>query len=124
MNDLTTGTALTTPGVMHFVGFGSTPAPVDDKEIAAIERIVESGAAGQPWPYLKVGERVEIISGPLTGLDGFLQEIKGDRRLVVGVSLLQRSLAVEIDPSWLIASSSSRKSSPVGQVGSIVPKTA
>jgi transcriptional antiterminator RfaH len=124
MASLTPGLALTTPGVMHFVGFGSTPAPVDDAEIAAIERIVEAGAAGNPYPYLKVGETVEITSGPLSGLTGFLLEIKGDRNLVVGVSLLQRSLAVELDPSWLIASPYSRKTAPRGHVGAIVPKTA
>lgn len=124
LSDLSPGPALTTPGVMHFVGFGPTPAPVEDSEIAAIERIVESGAAGQPWPYVKVGESVEIASGPLTGLSGFLLEIKGDRSLVVGVSLLHRSLAVELSPSWLVASSNSRKPAPQGRVGTIVPKTA
>ena len=124
MAELSPGPALTTPGVMHFVGFGSTPAPVDDAEIAAIERIVGAGAAGNPWPYLKVGETVEIISGPLSGLTGFLLEIKGDRKLVVGVSLLQRSLAVELDPSWLIATPRFRKPAPRGHVGAVVPKTA
>lgn len=124
LSELTPGLALTTPGVMHFVGFGSTPAPVDDSEIEAVRRIVDSGAAGQPWPYLRVGECVEITSGPLTGLSGFLLEIKGDRSLVVGVSLLQRSMAVEIEPSWLISRSRGRKTAPQDRVGSIVPKTA
>ena len=124
MADLNPGLALTTPGVMHFVGFGSTPAPVDETEIEAVRRIVASGAAGKPFAYLRVGECVEITSGPLAGLSGFLYEIKGDRSLVVGVSLLQRSLAVEIDPSWVVASSRSRQSVPERRVGTIVPKTA
>ncbi|MEZ5361651.1 MAG: UpxY family transcription antiterminator [Bryobacterales bacterium] len=124
MGEMNLGLALTTPGVMHFVGFGSTPAPVDDAEIEAVRRVVESGVAGQPCPYLKVGESVEITSGPLTGLSGFLLEIKGDRSLVVGVSLLQRSMAVEIDPSWLISTSRGRKGGADRRVGVVVPKTA
>ena len=123
-SELAPGPALTTPGVMHFVGFGRTPATVDDAEIAAIERIVASGAVGKPCPYLKVGPSVEISSGPLSGLTGFLLEIKGDRQLVVGVSLLQRSLAVELSPSWLVAGPYSRQPVQRERAGAIVPETA
>jgi transcription antitermination factor NusG len=107
---------------MHFVGFGRTPAPVDREEIAAVERIVATGAPGESCPLLRVGEKVEITSGPLTGLTGFLKEIKGDRRLVVGVSLLQRSLAVELRPSWLVAVPCSRDRAH-GRLAAIVPQT-
>jgi transcription antitermination factor NusG len=124
MADQNPGLALTTPGVMHFVGFGSMPAPVDDAEIEAVRRVVASGATSKPFAHLRVGESVEIVSGPLTGLTGFLHEIKGDRSLVVGVSLLQRSLAVEIDPSWVVAGSRSRAYTPQQRVGTIVPRTA
>ena len=124
MSGLSHGLALTTPGVMHFVGFGSTPAPVEDDEIAAVRRIVESGAAGKPVPYLRVGEAIEITSGPLAGLSGFLREIKGDRSLVVGVSLLQRSLAVEIDPTWIVAGFRSRKAAPQRRLGAMAPEIA
>jgi transcription antitermination factor NusG len=123
MTDFQPGPALTTPGVMHFVGFGRTPAPVDQCEIAAVERIVASGAAGEPCPYLQVGEAVEITSGPLTGVRGLLKEIKGDQRLVVGVSLLQRSLAVELDPSWLVSVAHDRKPSQ-SRLRAIIPQTA
>src|SRR5262245_25832398 len=51
---------LTTPGVTSVVGFGKTPAPVEDAEIDSIRSIVKSGAKASPWPYLRAGQRVRI----------------------------------------------------------------
>ncbi len=58
---------------------------------------MESSLARQPWPYLEVGERVRIQSGALRGLAGILVALKGNYRLVLSVTLLKRSVAVEID---------------------------
>lgn len=87
---------LQAPGVVSVVGFGGRPTPVDEEEIAAIQSIVRSGAPALPWPYLRVGQRVRVASGPLRGLEGILLEIRNGCRLVVSVTLLQRSVAVEI----------------------------
>lgn len=88
---------LTTPGVIQVVGFNRSPIPVEDAEIDAIQSLVASGFPSQPWPFLQAGDRVQIDSGPLRGLEGLLVELKGSHRLVVSVMLLQRSVAVEID---------------------------
>jgi transcription antitermination factor NusG len=88
---------LMTPGVVHVVGIGRIPEAVDKDELLAIERFVSSGLAVEPWPFLKKGEPVLVERGPLSGLEGVLIEIKGLHRLVISLSLLQRSVAVEID---------------------------
>lgn len=88
---------LTTPGVLNIVGVAKTPAPITDSEIFAVQRIVESGVAACPWPFLQVGERVIIEKGPLTGAEGLLLNFKNRYRIVVSVSLLQRSISAEID---------------------------
>jgi transcription antitermination factor NusG len=88
---------LQTPGVVSIVGFGGRPAPVDEEEIAAIQAIVRSGAPALPWPFLREGQRVRLVRGALRGLQGILLDVKSDCRLVVSVTLLQRSVAVEID---------------------------
>lgn len=90
---------LVTPGVIAVVGTGRTPIPVEDSEIEAIQKVVSSGLQAKPWPYLEVGEQVRIQSGPLTGLKGILTSFKGVSRVVVSISLLSRSVAVEIDRS-------------------------
>jgi len=92
---------LTTPGVLHFVGIGRIPEPIDDSEIAAIQAAVRSGFSTEPWPFLKVGHRVRLEEGPLNGLEGIVIEERKRQRLVVSVSLLQRSIAIEIERQWI-----------------------
>ena len=94
---------LTVPGVVRIVGFGRTPVPVDQTEIAAIRAAAKSGLPRQPWPFLQVGQKVRIEDGPLCGIEGILLSFKGHRRLVLSVTLLQRSVAVEVDGAWVQA---------------------
>ena len=91
---------LTTPGVIGIVGAGKLPIPVDIEEIEAVRAILRSGLAAQPWPLLRVGSKVYIERGPLAGLEGIITNTDKVYRLVVSVSLLQRSVAVEIDREW------------------------
>jgi len=92
---------LMTPGVMQIVGVGKTPIPVGEEEIAAIQRAGRSGLATMPWPYLQVGHVARIEEGPLRGMSGIVVRIKSGLKLVLSVNLLQRSIAVEIDRSWI-----------------------
>jgi transcriptional antiterminator RfaH len=89
--------ALTIPGVIQFVGVGKTPVPIEDGEIAALQAVMRSGLPSTPWPFLRVGQRIRVEHGPLRDLEGILLQAKGSHRLVLSVSLLQRSVAVEID---------------------------
>ncbi len=90
---------LVTPGVISVVGQGRIPLPVDDGEMAAIQTIVSSGFRAEPWPYLELGQRIRIEQDVLQGLEGILINFKGNHRIVVSVSLLRRSVALEIDRS-------------------------
>jgi transcription antitermination factor NusG len=100
---------LKTPGVIQIVGYNRTPIAVDELEVQAIQRMVASGIPNQPWPFLAAGDRVRIESGPLSGLEGILVEFKGNHRLVLSVTLLQRSVAVEIDSAFVTSLRSSSK---------------
>lgn len=88
---------LGTPGITSIVGFARKPAPVPDSEIDAIQTMVKSGRAFEPWPYLRAGDRVRIEEGCLRGLSGALIREKDRWRVVVNIELLQRSVAVEVD---------------------------
>jgi transcription antitermination factor NusG len=92
---------LSIPGVVHVVGVGRTPIPIDESEIAAIQAAVKSGLPSQPWPFLQVGQRVRIEYGSLCGLEGVLLDFRGRQRLVISVTLLQRSVAVQVDEAWV-----------------------
>ena len=91
--------ALLIPGVVRFVGLGKMPMPVDRDEMAAVQTVVSSGFLAQPWPFLKVGQTVTIEEGPLRSVTGILTRINGAEQLVVSITLLQRSLAVNIPRS-------------------------
>ena len=81
------------------VGRGRVPVPLEDTEIAAVKAAVSSGLRLEPWPYLEIGQRVRIQDDSLMGLEGILIDFKGGQRIVVSVSLLRRSVAMEIDRS-------------------------
>jgi transcriptional antiterminator NusG len=90
-----------TPGVVLIVGLGSTPAPIDELEMAAIQCAVKSGLPSQPCPFMQIGQRVRIERGPLSGLDGVLSDFRGQHRLVLSVTLLKRSIAVQVEDTWV-----------------------
>ena len=92
---------MTTSGVASIVGFANGPAPIEDAEIQAVHAILDSGRATEPWPFLSEGQRVRVTYGSLKELEGILVKKKSDWRLVVSVSMLQRSVSVEIDRAWV-----------------------
>jgi transcription antitermination factor NusG len=87
---------VTTPGVIRIVGCGKTPACLDDGEIEALRAIDQAGVEAEPHPYLRIGEAVCVTEGPLRGIEGIVVGSGEASRLVVSVTLLQRSVAVQI----------------------------
>jgi transcription antitermination factor NusG len=90
---------LITPGVIAVVGRGKTPIAVDDVEIFSIQAAIGSGIRMEPWPYVEIGERVRIKDDVLDGMEGILTSFKGSHRVVISVTLLRRSVALDIDRS-------------------------
>ena len=94
-----------TAGIASIVRFGDTCCPVEDAEIAALRIVLGSGLDLQRAPFLCAGRPVEVKHGPLAGVRGIVLEVKNRYRLVVSITLLQRSVSVEIDealvqPLW------------------------
>jgi transcription antitermination factor NusG len=89
------------PGVVHVVGIGGVPAPIPEEEILAIRSMVESKLAIEPYPFLNVGQKIRVDRGPLAGVEGVVVRLKNSLRFVASVTLLQRSISVEIDPAWV-----------------------
>jgi transcription antitermination factor NusG len=92
---------LSVPNVEYIVGFGSQPSPADPVEIEAIQTLIQSGVLCRPHPFLRVGQRVRLQSGPLANIEGILIGDRGSHRLVVSVDLLQRSIAAEVDSAFV-----------------------
>lgn len=90
---------LNIPGAVRFVSFEGRPAPVPEEQIEAVRRFLELHLSVDPYPYIKVGRRVEIIAGPLKGVQGRLVLKKGRFRFVLQVDLIRQAISVEIDAS-------------------------
>jgi transcription antitermination factor NusG len=88
---------VTTPGVQGLVGFGGVPATIPDAEIEALRQAVARRVRLEPYPFLKCGDWVRVMSGPLEGIEGILVRNKNRYRLVLSVDLVQKSAAVEVD---------------------------
>jgi transcription antitermination factor NusG len=92
---------LTVPGVVHIVGLGNVPLPIDSIEIAGVRALIQSPFRVTPFPYPPIGRRVEIQAGPLRGVEGVILAHKGEDKMVISVTLLQRSIAVALERDWV-----------------------
>jgi transcription antitermination factor NusG len=85
------------PGVLSLVCFQGQPTPVDSLEIENLRHGLADQTIVHPHPYLKTGRRVRIRSGAMAGVEGVLVRKKDCARVVLSISLLQRSVCVDID---------------------------
>jgi transcription antitermination factor NusG len=90
---------LQVPGICKFVGFGGPPVALPDDQLNILRAGVEQLLRAEPHPYLSVGRRVRVRSGPFTGLEGILRRRKNRTRLIVSLDLIQRSMSVELEDS-------------------------
>jgi len=88
---------LKTVGVVGIVGGGQRPEPIPDEEITAIQTLMTSVLPYDPHPYLQEGMKVEVIRGPLQGIQGILLRKDKRHRLILGVRIIQQAAAVEIN---------------------------
>ncbi len=86
-------------GLVGILGNGwNRRAVVPPHEVEAIRRVIDARVAVRPHPYLKEGQRVRIVRGPMADVEGVLQRVKDSKGfLVLSVDMLQRSVAVEVD---------------------------
>jgi transcription antitermination factor NusG len=84
---------------LKILGFGAKPEPLDEREIEWVQLAAQHGFSPRPCEYLAIGSRVRIERGPLFGVEGILKRVKNKEFLVISVSMLQRSISVEIERS-------------------------
>ena len=78
-------------------------AVVPDREVEAIQRVARSRVPVMAHPHLREGQRVRVTCGPLADVEGILARQEPHRGvLVLSVELLRRSVAVEVDCTWVV----------------------
>jgi len=94
---------LQVPGLARLVGFNGTPAALRTEEIETLRTSLGNGMRAEPHPFLTVGRRVRLRSGPLAGMQGILLRRKGSFRVVISIDLIQRAVAVDAEVADLEA---------------------
>jgi transcription antitermination factor NusG len=87
------------PGAVRLVTFNGQPVALPEEEIENLRSRLSGCRTLEPHPYLRVGRRVRVRSGPLQGLEGIIQRNKDRCRIVFSIHLITRSVAVEVDES-------------------------
>ena len=88
-----------TRGVLQFVGM-EKPEPIPEEEIRSVRILLEAtNGEVEGHPFLKVGDKVKVVSGPFKGAVGYLIEVCKRHKLLVGIEILGRAVVTEIDAS-------------------------
>jgi transcription termination/antitermination protein NusG len=88
---------LRTDSVLGLVGTQGLGTPIPNEQIDSIRTLVSEQLPCCSHPFLKTGQRVRIRGGALEGIEGILLSRNGDRRLIISVDAMQRSLAVQVE---------------------------
>lgn len=84
------------PGAVRLVTFNGQPAALPEAEIEGLQHHLSCAENVEPHPYLSVGRRVRVRSGPLKGLEGIILRTKDRCRIVLSIHLIMRSVSVEV----------------------------
>jgi transcription antitermination factor NusG len=85
------------PSVSRLVGFNGQAAALPDEEMEILRSRLCQILRAKPHPFLTVGRHVRITGGPFAGLEGVLRRKRNSLRVVVSLSLIQRSMVVDVD---------------------------
>jgi transcriptional antiterminator NusG len=87
---------LETPGVIRILGDGAEPAAVSSREVASLQTAIRVGLPLEPFPFVQTGARMRIERGALAGVEGIVLSSRAKLRLVLSITLLQKSALLEI----------------------------
>jgi transcriptional antiterminator NusG len=91
---------LTVPGVVHIVGIGKTPSPISEDEIGSLRVVASTSLPIKADEVYTVGAKILFDRGPLVGVSGVVVGTQR-KRLIISITLLQRSVSVEIPQDWV-----------------------
>ncbi len=88
---------LRTDSVLSLVGAQGVGTPIPNEQIDAVRILIKGQLPYSSHPFLKTGQRVRIRGGALEGLEGIFLSRHGERRLIISVDAMQRSLAIQVE---------------------------
>jgi transcription antitermination factor NusG len=92
---------LTVPGVIRILSANGAPIPIPDSEVDAVRRCISEGAKLEAHHFMVSGMRARVHSGPFSGLEGIVVEANEKCKVVVSISAIHQSIALELDREYL-----------------------
>jgi transcription antitermination factor NusG len=92
---------LTVPGVIRILSANGVPIPIPDSEIDAVRRCINEGAKLEAHTFVTSGMRVRVRSGPFAGLEGIVTQGDGKYKVLVSITAIHQSIALELDRECL-----------------------
>ena len=89
-------TVLKTPGVIRILSANGSLLPISDSEIDAVRRCMAATEV-EPHPFVEAGGWVRVRTGPFSGLEGIVTENNNQCKVVISISAIHRSVALEVD---------------------------
>lgn len=87
---------LNTSGIAGLVGNQAGPLPIPDHQIEDIRTVLETRVECTMIPILNEGDRVRVLRGPLTGVEGRLVRCNSSTRLSISIEAIQKSLLINV----------------------------
>ncbi|MGO9126875.1 MAG: UpxY family transcription antiterminator [Terriglobales bacterium] len=84
-------------GVVDFVGTQGRGTPIPDKQIEDVKILLSHKVPFKNSAALRVGQRVRVRGGSIDGVEGVLVARRGQRRLVIFIEPIQRSLSIDLE---------------------------
>lgn len=96
---------LTTPGVATVVRMNGLPVPVPEAELENVRRLADVLAATDiepvTRPLLRKGQLVRVTDGPFRDIQGTVVQIRGKKRVLVGITAVGQAIQLDIDTRYL-----------------------
>jgi transcriptional antiterminator NusG len=85
-------------GVIRLVEHAGRPATIPNNQIQSLKTALSVSFNAEGHPFLRVGDRVRVVRGPMVGAEGYLMRVSENRhRLVIAIDYVNQALSVEID---------------------------
>jgi transcription antitermination factor NusG len=93
---------LNIPGAVRYVTFEGKAVEIPPQQIEAIKQFISTGEE-LPEIDLKLspGDKVNIIAGPMKGIEGELVNIMGKKKVRIEINGLGRAVYIELPASYI-----------------------
>ena len=95
--------SLSINGVIRSVMFNKEIATLRVSEIETIKCIIENKKFIDTCNSISVGSKVKVISGPLTGVEGVLAEVKGKKVFSLVLETINSSILVDVPQDEIVS---------------------